>query len=129
MRCAYKVCTSISALHGVLLFERWQQKTAGGAGWRITPVFLQISCLNFCQGMLQEQLANQESQSCDPPAAVACWCFAWSFSYSMCSKMFNTAETLAKMGLKRYLDLPCIDANEKLNSGNYKSIPFWKQGQ
>lgn len=78
--------------------------------------------------MLQKQLANQESQSCDPPAAVARWCFAWSFSYSMCSKMFNTAETLAKMGLKRYLDLPCIDANEKLNSGNYKSIPFLETG-
>jgi len=46
----------------------------------------------------------------------------------MCSAMSNRAETLAKMGIEIYLDLLCIDANERLRSDNYKSISFLETG-
>lgn len=42
--------------------------------------------------------------------------------------MSNMVETLAKMGIEIYLDLLCIEANERLSSGNYESISFLETG-
>lgn len=46
----------------------------------------------------------------------------------MCSAMSNMTETLAKMDIEMHPDLLCIDANERLSSGNCKCVSFLKTG-
>lgn len=126
VKSAYKICPTISALHGVFCFERWQWPAAGA--WGVKGNICVAA--DILSDLLPKSVAGEakkdkaETLLLKLPVGDLCG----SVSSSMCSAMSNMAETLAKMGIEIYIYLHCIDANERLSSGKYKRISFLGTG-
>lgn len=101
----------------------------GDRGWRITPVLLQVACLTFSQRVLQGAISKPRKTKLRPSCCSCLLVICLGHSVPPCVQQCLTWQKLwQKMGIVIHLELLCIDASERLSSGNYQSISFLEIG-